>query len=341
MADATFAGYSGDGYTHSAGGGLLGPNDFHGLAALLVTRTPLSEDETMAETARRRAALRRLMTPYGPGNPLVMQTLTCLERELSGAGALPTVHDIEGGFESSDAEDVEDGFDDRYEFRGAVQSAAPLAATGASAQATANPTIGDRLLRDEDDGFVKQTATATDPADSPDNAAHTVLFPRGAGGYAKTQYGCSRRHYEQKMLGSIAIPFRRSEEFLWYHFQQKLKRSLTHGAARVVSPHVALNVSGDDVDEHMQAIRKQWAHLQSEAPQFVPHCNLTESFAATVGKHVPGTKAYWWANTAHQLCAAHTHRGGPLRTSRRAGAMCSAANVHETLARWARVHVCC
>ena len=78
MADATFAGYSGDGYTHSAGGGLLGPNDFHGLAALLVTRTPLSEVETEAETARRRAALRRLMTPYGRGNPLVMQTLTCL-----------------------------------------------------------------------------------------------------------------------------------------------------------------------------------------------------------------------------------------------------------------------
>ena len=101
MMDATFAGYSGEGYTHSAGGGLLGPNDFHGLAALLVTRTPLSELETVEETERRRAALRRLMNPFGRGNPLVLQTLTCLERELSGAGAMPTVHDISSGLLST------------------------------------------------------------------------------------------------------------------------------------------------------------------------------------------------------------------------------------------------
>ena len=314
MMDATFAGYSGEGYTHSAGGGLLGPNDFHGLAALLVTRTPLSELETVEETERRRTALRRLMNPFGRGNPLVLQTLTCLERELSGAGAMPTVHDISSGLDSDDADDGDGGYDDRYEFRGAVQSAAPLAATGATTQATANPTIGNRRLRDEEDTFVRQTATATTPAESPDNATHTVLFPRGAGGYAQTQQGCSRRHYEQKMLGSIAVPFRKAEEFLWYHFQQKLKRSLTHGAARVVSPHVALNVSGDDVDEHMQAIREQWAHLQREAPEFVPHCSLTESFAATVGKHVPGTKAYWWAACPlRPLCTVHTQEGGRVR----------------------------
>ena len=160
MVDATFAGYNGEGYTHSAGGGLLGPNDFHGLAALLVTRTPLSELETVEETERRRTALRRLMNPFGRGNPLVLQTLTCLERELSGAGAMPTVHDISSGLDSEDADDGDGGYDDRYEFRGAVQSAAPLAATGATAQATANPTIGNRRLRDEEDTFVRQTATA-------------------------------------------------------------------------------------------------------------------------------------------------------------------------------------
>ena len=42
MADATFAAYSGPGYTHISGGGLLAPSDYHGLATLLIERRPIS-----------------------------------------------------------------------------------------------------------------------------------------------------------------------------------------------------------------------------------------------------------------------------------------------------------
>ena len=82
MADAVFKGYGGAGYTHSGGGGLLQPNDFHGMAALLVEAKSDSSDSGMHR--RRREALRRLLDPIH-GNSLVRSTLTCLEREIDGA----------------------------------------------------------------------------------------------------------------------------------------------------------------------------------------------------------------------------------------------------------------
>ena len=82
MADAVFKGYGGAGYTHSGGGGLLQPNDFHGMAALLVEAKSDSPDSGMHR--RRREALRRLLDPIH-GNSLVRSTLTCLEREIDGA----------------------------------------------------------------------------------------------------------------------------------------------------------------------------------------------------------------------------------------------------------------
>ena len=36
MRDAVFQGYAGAAFTHSSGGGLLEPADFHGMAALLI-----------------------------------------------------------------------------------------------------------------------------------------------------------------------------------------------------------------------------------------------------------------------------------------------------------------
>ena len=73
MCDATFFAYAGYSYLHYSGGAMLEPNDYAGLAALLVQNTsapirPPSEDKM-------RAALRRLLD-NADGHPVVREVLT-------------------------------------------------------------------------------------------------------------------------------------------------------------------------------------------------------------------------------------------------------------------------
>jgi len=81
--------------------------------------------------------------------------------------------------------------------------------------------IGDKRPRDARgrDDDLAQAAASDEPMTSPDNAAHTVLFPRGSGGFVQRQNACSRHHYVQKKLGSVAYVYGRAQEFVWYHFQ--------------------------------------------------------------------------------------------------------------------------
>jgi len=75
MMGATFAPYAGaGGYQHARGGGLLLPADYRGLAALLLH----SPETERTDSARLKAALLELISG---GNELVVNTLTCLERE--------------------------------------------------------------------------------------------------------------------------------------------------------------------------------------------------------------------------------------------------------------------
>ena len=78
MKDALFQGYGGAAHTHSSGGGLLKPGDFHGQAALLIKENVTGDERSQQK------ALRRLKHPL-VGNEIVRQTLTCLEREISCA----------------------------------------------------------------------------------------------------------------------------------------------------------------------------------------------------------------------------------------------------------------
>ena len=302
MADAVFKGYGGAGYTHSGGGGLLQPNDFHGMAALLVR----SEDNDNAcrdetETQKRRQdALKRLLDPV-VGNSLVRNTLTCLEREVDGA--FPTIAEAD---DDSGCEDgsMDDGRQMRAQmlrgstFAGAATSMLSPGETTAAVHA-ASPTVGVTHLR-------RGNATHLQPSEgkssrsNPDVATFTTLLPHRDGGFANTKTGCTRRHYVHKMFGSVATPFRRAEEFVWYHFQMGVKRALRAGGPRLVNPHVALNASKDDVDEHAAKLREQWEMLQRQEPDFVPYCNVRESFTGGVPKTVVGSKAYWCV-AAHSL----------------------------------------
>ena len=82
MKDALFQAYGGAAFTHSSGGGLLKPGDFHGQAALLI------KEHVRGDERAQQKALRRLMHPE-KGNAIVRQTLTCLEREI--ACSQPTI----------------------------------------------------------------------------------------------------------------------------------------------------------------------------------------------------------------------------------------------------------
>ena len=82
MKDALFQAYGGAAFTHSSGGGLLKPGDFHGQAALLI------KEHVRGDERAQQKALCRLMHPE-KGNDIVRQTLTCLEREI--ACSQPTI----------------------------------------------------------------------------------------------------------------------------------------------------------------------------------------------------------------------------------------------------------
>jgi hypothetical protein len=155
--------------------------------------------------------------------------------------------------------------------------------------------IGDKRPRDARgcDDDLAQAAASDEPMTSPDNAAHTVLFPRGSGGFVQRQNACSRHHYVQKKLGSVAYVYGRAQEFVWYHFQMIVKRSLHQSAPRVVNATIAMNADAETVTEHTQRLREQWEQLKRAAPEYVPYCSSKETYTGTVGKQVVGSKAYW------------------------------------------------
>ena len=213
MADATFKAYGGAGYTHSGGGGLLQPNDFHGLAALLVESKDATDKGGCMQ--RRRDALRRLLDPVW-GNSLVRSTLSCLEVELQGS--MPTIP--EGCDDDSSEDDADSDGDTRsggtgtllhgQHFVGAAVSMLPpgemtqaLFREPATLGATHARRGGPKKVQPMDGSSSRKNA---------DVATFPTLLSQRDGGFAPTDTGCSRRHYIHKMLGSVAPVFRRAEE---------------------------------------------------------------------------------------------------------------------------------
>lgn len=213
MKDAVFKGYGGAAYTHCSGGGLLQPNDFHGVAALLVESRSAQSDATRQEMTRRRAALERLIDPVN-GNPIVQKTLACLLREVDGAQ--PTIPEKESSEDEADEEaQPHTVLLEPEEFVGAAVSMLPPGEAASSVAVRQDASIGDRQSRR---GTVsKQSPQAESSQTSADVAANDVLFPKGDGGFANKETGCTRTHYTHKMLGSVSHPFRRSIEVCSRH----------------------------------------------------------------------------------------------------------------------------
>lgn len=202
MRDALFQGYAGAGFTHSSGGGLLEPADFHGMAALLI------KDRVKGSKRRQQRALQRLMDPV-KGNLLVQLTLTCLEREI--ASSQPTIPSCSTHPDSESDDDVGDGATllNPPEFTGAAVSMLP---PGDEAEAIIDdvPVIGSTISRlNNEESLHEAETTSANPT------VEALTFPtlmNAKGGFRNTPSGCTHRHYIHKTFGSVAHHCARAQE---------------------------------------------------------------------------------------------------------------------------------
>ena len=279
MKDALFQGYGGAAHTHSSGGGLLKPGDFHGQAALLI------KENVTGDERNQQKALRRLKHPL-VGNEIVRQTLTCLEREI--ACAQPTIPNglkKHTGSGSDSDEDEASVLLQPEEFSGAAVSMLP---PGEGAESVFNepPMIGTTTSRVGNHTVLKE-ADPISASSTAEAATFPTLYTMGTtGGFAHTQTGCTKNHYIHKTLGSVATHFCRAQEvkrqapthhtlhvpqllcslcsrdasqFVWFHFQDKVKCSTFGKSARpMVSGQIATEASTATLSEHKSDVEKQW-----------------------------------------------------------------------------------
>jgi len=287
MKDALFQGYGGAAHTHSSGGGLLKPGDFHGQAALLIKENVTGDERSQQK------ALRRLKHPL-VGNEIVRQTLTCLEREIACAQpTIPTGLKKHTGSGSDSDEDEASVLLQPEEFSGAAVSMLP---PGEGAESVFNepPMIGTTTSRVGNHTVLKE-ADPISASSTAEAATFPTLFPMGTtGGFAHTQTGCTKNHYIHKTLGSVATHFCRAQEFVWFHFQDKVRCSTFGKSARpMVSGQIATEASTATLSEHKSDVEKQWDLICQWYPDFVPYCTMQESYTGHVPKTVVGSKAYW------------------------------------------------
>jgi hypothetical protein len=213
---------------------LLVPNDYRGLASLLIDRAGTVHTP---DTARQLAALRLLRQT----NPIVRRTLTCFERELGGesfpaggggASALPSMTQEGAGFQERRDEAV-NGMPAPVQathvaglsgvagvalapprYVGAAVSVLELdVAATEERNALRHQMLGDRIERSSGT-IIAQAVTGDSSNTSPANATHTTLYSHGQGGFVdKTDdSNCTRQHHRKKTLLSVADPLRTAQE---------------------------------------------------------------------------------------------------------------------------------
>jgi len=254
------------------------------MAALLI------KDRVKGSKRRQQKALQRLMDPV-KGNLLVQLTLTCLEREI--ASSQPTIPSCSTHPDSESDDDVVDGATllNPPEFTGAAVSMLP---PGDEAEAIIDdvPVIGSTISRlNNEESLHEAETTSANPT------VEALTFPtlmNAKGGFRNTPSGCTHRHYIHKTFGSVAHHCARAQEFVWYHYQDKVRRS-TFGnkSRRMVGGHIATKANESDLKEHKSDVQEQWDVIAKEFPEFVPKSTLQETYTGGVAKTVVGSKAYW------------------------------------------------
>jgi len=106
----------------------------------------------------------------------------------------------------------------------------------------------------------KKEADPISAKSTPEAATFPTLFTNGTGGgFAHTDTGCTKNHYIHKTFGSVATHFCRAHEFVWFHFQDKVRCS-TFGKSRrpMVNGHIATEADTTSLSEHTSDVEKQW-----------------------------------------------------------------------------------
>ena len=158
MRDALFQGYGGAAHTHSSGGGLLQPADFHGLAALLI------KDGVKGSLRRQQKALLRLMDPV-KGNKIVQHTLTCLEREITSSQPTIPSNSTHPGSESDSDVGEDSILLEPQVFTGAAVSMLPPG-EGAEAIFDEVPVIGSMISHESHEEQLQEAETHVLPPQS-------------------------------------------------------------------------------------------------------------------------------------------------------------------------------
>jgi len=317
--DATFSPYAGaGGYEHAKGGGLLLPADYRGLAALLLH----SPEAERTDSARLKEALSELIRG---GNELVMNTLTCLEREAAadtsdkfppdagGAAGMPNVTpDLVSAIEGGNMRDLADDVYGGPEGPGGLQGQhagllVPNRIVGALASVNELNTAAGLLrnqVSEQSAGTLRQRHQPSVDVDmpyeplnasslSPENAVHTALYHKGKGGYIEHRTACSRAHFRKLRLAGVNDRFANAAEFLWYHFQEMNKRSLHTQGPRLLTGAVAESITNTVMQRQDVALREAHATMSAANPGLRPHVTCSESITGGVSKTVVGGKAYW------------------------------------------------
>ena len=318
-------------YSRYGGGAFHGPADlsklseaYRGMSSLLVRDTP---DAPRSE-ARVKAALEYLMDS-STGNPLLRHTLTCYEREMradptdtfpqeAGGGALPIMQwESFGRREPTAAEHV---CDDDSDDEGPTERPLPphrrprdgnlprtlhgnyrlealvtVHDTGSDAVLDRNAidrlVVGDKRTRD---GEVQpQLARTQEPSTSVEDALNTVLNSKGINGwYSKVdKTSCTPQHHAKARLAGVNDRFRRASEYLWFRYQDAMKRALHGRTVRTTSADLAATATVGD-------LRAQQRSIDEAARAALPCAdNLTreETFTGGVSKSIVGGKSYWRA----------------------------------------------
>jgi len=121
------------------------------------------------------------------------------------------------------------------------------------------PMIGTTTSRVGNHTVLKE-ADPVSASSTAEAATFPTLFTMGTGGgFAHTETGCTKNHYIHKTLGSVATHFCRAQEFVWFHFQDKVKCSTFGKSARpMVSGQIATEANTATLSEHKSDVEKQW-----------------------------------------------------------------------------------
>ena len=329
MADASFEGYSSIGYAKYSGGGELRPNDFHGLAGMLLdgddSEEPNSKNNGAALDENR---LRAKLTFLKQHNPAVRECMTCLEREklddeddpfpreAGGPNPLPTMPEPTYTYYDDDEnEDDADAVSDvqrkkkqrldppgrnltRSRFRGILSTVDELDETLATEQGAdlRNQTVGTSRKRGADDMDIVYTL-AKDHA--PEDLMHTVLYYKGRGGWRHTKEACSFTHHTKARLKSVNPRFANAEEYIYAKFQDLHKRLFHNGKPNRYLPGNIVTKADDQLLAQQYDAAKRNAEVEpaAETPSTGPGREIAltplETFTGGVAPKVVGGKRYW------------------------------------------------